>query len=58
MKEKMLEDLHCGRKSEYMSEVGISILFSHSGGKLTPATNAAIIKSKIKNSAIDAISTL
>ena len=47
MKEKMLEDLHYGRKEEYMSEVGISILFNRSGGKLTSAMNNAIMKSKI-----------
>ena len=32
---KMLEDLHANRKEEYMSEVGIAILFDRSGGKLT-----------------------
>jgi hypothetical protein len=58
MKEKMLEDLHYGRKNEYMSEVGISILFSRSGGKLTPAMNDTIMKSKIEDPAIDAICTL
>ena len=47
MKEKMLEDLHYGKKEEYMSKAGISVLFSRSGGKLTPAMNDAIIKSKI-----------
>ena len=36
----------------------ISILFNHSGGKLTPAMNAAIMKSKIKDPSIDAICTL
>ena len=37
MKEKMLEDLHEGRKEEYMSKVGIAMLFDRAGGKLTPA---------------------
>ena len=35
MKAKMLEDLHANRKEEYMSEVGIAMLFDRSGGKLT-----------------------
>ena len=44
MKEKMLEDLHYELKEEeYMNEVRISILFNHSGGKLTPAMNAVIM---------------
>lgn len=46
MKEKMLEDLHYGRKEEYMSDVGISILFHRSGGKLTAAMSNVILKAK------------
>jgi hypothetical protein len=33
----MLEDLHENRKEEYMSKVGLAILFDRSGGKLTEA---------------------
>ena len=32
---KMLEDLHHNRKEEYMSAVGLALLFDRSGGKLT-----------------------
>ena len=35
MKEVMLEDLHANRKEEYMSAVGLAVLFRRSGGKLT-----------------------
>ena len=49
MREKMLEDLRYGRKEEYMSAVGISVLFSCSGGKLTSAMNATILSSDIKD---------
>ena len=52
MKEKMLEDLHYGRKEECISAVGISVLFSRSGGKLTPAMNATILSSDIKDPTI------
>ena len=49
MKEKMLEDLHQNRKEEYMSRVGISILFDRSGGKLTPAMSDAIANVRIQS---------
>ena len=35
MLEVMLEDLHQNRKEEYMSSVGLALLFDRSGGKLT-----------------------
>ena len=35
MLEVMLEDLHKNRKEEYMSAVGLALLFDRSGGKLT-----------------------
>ena len=35
MKEVMLEDLHGNRKEEYMSAVGLAMLFDRSGGQLT-----------------------
>ena len=47
MKERMLEDLHEGRKEEYMSKVGIAILFDRAGGKLTPAMSEVIAKAKL-----------
>ena len=37
MKEVMLEDLHKNRKEEYMSAVGLALLFDRSGGSLTEA---------------------
>ena len=44
MKEVMLEDLHANRKEEYMSAVGLAVLFDRSGGKLTEQMNEAIEK--------------
>ena len=41
---KMLEDLHANRKEEYMSAVGLALLFDRSGGKLTAAMSDAIAK--------------
>ena len=49
MKEKMLEDLRNKRKEEYMSKVGISILFDRAGGKLTEAMGEAIAKIEVHN---------
>ena len=48
MKEKMLEDLHEGRKEEYQSEAGIAILFDRSGGKLTPKMGEVIAATELK----------
>ncbi|XP_052780720.1 uncharacterized protein LOC128217558 isoform X1 [Mya arenaria] len=42
MKEHMLEDLRSGRKEEYMSKVGLAVLFDRSGGKITAAMRDAI----------------
>ena len=47
MKEKMLEDLRQGRKEEYMSKVGLAMLFDRSGGKLTPAMSDAIAQMQL-----------
>ena len=47
MKEKMLEDLRGGRKEEYMSKVGLAMLFDRAGGKLTPTMNEVIAKAKL-----------
>ena len=49
MKEKMLEDLRSGRKEEYMSDVGLALLFDRSGGKLTEDMSDVIAKTKVKN---------
>ena len=49
MKKKMLEDLHSGRKEEYMSKVGIAILFDRSGGELTEEMSDVIAKVKVAN---------
>ncbi|XP_028397493.1 uncharacterized protein LOC114521305 [Dendronephthya gigantea] len=48
MREVMLEDLHENRKEEYMSKVGLAILFDRSGGKLTEAMAKAIEDEKPK----------
>ena len=42
MLEVMLEDLHMNRKEEYMSAVGIALLFDRSGGRLTEKISDAI----------------
>ena len=42
MLEVMLEDLHKNRKEEYMSAVGIALLFDRSGGRLTEKMSDAI----------------
>ena len=49
MKEKMLEDLKSNRKEEYMSKMGISVLFDRAGGKLTPAMSDVIASVEVKN---------
>ena len=43
MKEKMLEDLNSNRKEEYMSEVGIALLFDRAGGHLTEKMSEVIV---------------
>merc|ERR1712055_518001 len=42
MKELMLDDLRHGRKEEYMSLVGLALLFDRAGGSLTVAMRDAI----------------
>ena len=49
MKEKMLEDLTGNRKEEYMSAVGIALLFDRAGGKLTAKMAEVIEESKVKS---------
>ena len=44
MLEVMLEDLHKNRKEEYMSAVGLAMLFDRSGGALTEKMSDAIAK--------------
>jgi Ca2+-binding EF-hand superfamily protein len=48
MLDVMLEDLHENRKEEYMSKVGLAILFDRSGGKLTDEMAEAIEDEKPK----------
>lgn len=48
MLEVMLEDLHANRKEEYMSKVGLAVLFDRSGGKLTSTIAEAIAEDKPK----------
>ncbi|KAJ7385893.1 hypothetical protein OS493_013929 [Desmophyllum pertusum] len=48
MKEVMLEDLHKNIKEEYMSAVGIAMLFDRSGGHLTGQMSEVITQYKPK----------
>ena len=50
MKEVMLEDLHNNRKEEYMSAVGLAVLFDRSGGQLT-AKMSDVIAAHVPNEA-------
>ena len=49
MKEKMLEDLTGNRKEEYMSAVGIALLFDRAGGKLTDKMGEVIKEEDVKS---------
>lgn len=49
MKEKMLEDLTGNRKEEYMSAVGIVLLFDRAGGKLTAKMAEVIEDAEVKS---------
>jgi len=49
MKAKMLEDLHANRKEEYMSEVGMAVLFDRSGGKLTEKMQKVVAQVELKS---------
>ena len=49
MKEKMLEDLTGNRKEEYMSPVGIALLFDRAGGKLTAKMAEVIEEAEVKS---------
>ena len=44
----MLEDLHKNRKEEYMSAVGLALLFDRAGGSLTEQMSDAIAKEEPK----------
>ncbi|XP_046858000.1 uncharacterized protein LOC124451428 [Xenia sp. Carnegie-2017] len=46
---KMLEDLRNERKEEYMSKVGLAVLFDRSGGQLTKGMADAIAEDKPKS---------
>ena len=47
MKNQMLDDLYKGRKEEYMSKVGIAMLFDRAGGKLTHAMANVIANAEL-----------
>ena len=49
MKDVMIEDLRTGRKEEYMSKVGIAVLFDRSGGKLSSAMCDVIASTQVHN---------
>lgn len=49
MKEKMLQDLTGNRKEEYMSAVGIALLFDRAGGKLTAKMAGVIEDAEVKS---------
>ena len=49
MKLKMLEDLREGRKEEYMSKVGIAVLFQRGGGDITNEMVEMIAAVKVKS---------
>ena len=49
MKKKMVEDLRSGRKEEYMSKVGLAILFDRAGGKLTEKMADSISATQVQN---------
>jgi hypothetical protein len=49
MLEMMLEDLRNGRKEEYMSKVGVAVLFDRSGGEITGEMADAIAQEKPKS---------
>ena len=48
MLEVMLEDLHKNRKEEYMSAVGLALLFDRSGGRLTAKMSEVIAQEEPK----------
>ena len=49
MKELLLADMSSGRKEEYMSSVGVALLFDRSGGQLTPAMRDMIEKAEVED---------
>ena len=62
MKKLMIEDLTNNRKEEYMSKVGLALLFDRSGGKITEEMRECIEKMKLKSAAsemlIDEVGTI
>ena len=51
MKKVMIEDLTNNRKEEYMSKVGLALLFDRSGGKITEDMRDIIAKMELKSAA-------
>ena len=48
MKEVMIEDLKTNRKEEYMSEMGLAVLFDRSGGAITETMRDVIDKVEVQ----------
>ena len=55
MKAKMIEDLKANRKEEYMSHVGLALLFDRAGGKLTAEMRDVIEKAEVSREAHKAL---
>ena len=55
MKAKMIEDLTANRKEEYMSHVGLALLFDRAGGKLTAEMRDVIEKAEVSREAHKAL---
>ncbi len=51
MKAVMIKDLTGGRKEEYMTPVGLAVLFDSAGGQLTPHMSDIIHKVQVKSDA-------
>ena len=49
MKEKLLADMSGNRKEEYMSKVGLALLFDRAGGKVTEKMRDAIEESNVQD---------
>ena len=55
MKELLLADMSGGRKEEYMSKVGVALLFDRAGGSTTEAMRDVIEKAKVGDAQSEAL---
>ena len=55
MKELLLADMSSGRKEEYMSKVGVALLFDRAGGSMTEAMRDVIEKAKVGDAQSEAL---